>query len=127
MEQNARADPVAFYAHADCADYTDFLHTREIGSPGIFCGDDGFSVVAGTSPATTLIPRGEVLKSRKIADKSVFGFSRVLGMERRGKGGDEAKKLRGKHEKAGRKPAERPFGSATAMVSRCDRYGMTSR
>ena len=72
-------------------------------------------------------PRGGVLKSRKIADKSVFGFSRIPAMEKRGKGGDEAKKLRGKHEKAGREPAERPFGSAIAMVSRCDRYGMTSR
>ena len=74
-----------------------------------------------------VLPRGGVLKCRKIADKSVFGFSRIPAMEKRGKGGDEAKKLRGKHEKAGREPAERPFGSATAMVSRCDRYGMTSR
>ena len=75
----------------------------------------------------SVVIRGEVLKSRKIADKSVFGFSRIPAMEKRGKGGDEAKKLRGKHEKAGREPAERPFGSAIAMVSRCNSYGMTSR
>jgi hypothetical protein len=69
-------------AHAGHADLTDAASAQSVESAG-----DQAITSAGDDEVVD-----EMLKSRKIADKNVFGFSRVPGMERRENRGVRARK-----------------------------------